>query len=276
MTGEFVQDGAAAWREVGGLLALGWPVCAGVMGALWWRQTRTQDATSVDVAWSALLGVLALLYAVLSSGEPARRAAIAAVAASATWRLAWHLYADRARGRAEDGRYANLRREWGASAQPKFFAFFQAQALLDVLLSLPFALACVSRAPLGASDFAALALWSISLVGEGVADAQLAAFKRDPASRGRTCRVGLWRYSRHPNYFFQWCLWIAYALLGLGAPWGALGLIAPLVMLGLILFVTGIPPTEAQALRSRGDDYREYQRTTSAFVPWFPLRVKRT
>lgn len=265
-----------SWSAIGGLLGLGWPVAAVVMGALWLRQTRTRDATTVDVAWSALLGVLALLYAALGDGAPARRVLVAVMVASASWRLALHLYFDRARGGCEDGRYAKLRSEWGASAQRNFFVFFQAQALLDVALSLPFALACLGVAPLGALDWAAVALWLVSLVGEGVADRQLAAFKRDPANRGKTCRAGLWRYSRHPNYFFQWCLWIAYALLGLSTPGGAAGFVAPLVMLGLILFVTGIPPTEAQALRSRGDDYRDYQRTTSAFVPWPPSPAQRT
>jgi steroid 5-alpha reductase family enzyme len=264
------------WSEVGKLLAIGWPIAAAVMGALWLLQTRTRDATSVDIAWSALLGLFAVVYARLGDGDTARRALVAATVACATWRLALHLYTDRARAGREDGRYAKLRSEWGASAQRNFFLLFQTQAVLAVALSLPFALACTSTASLGALDFAALALWCAGLVGEGVADRQLARFKRDPANRGRTCRVGLWRYSRHPNYFFQWCLWIAYAVFGLSAPWGAVGFAAPVAMLGLILFVTGIPPTEAQALRSRGDDYREYQRTTSAFVPWFPSQVKRT
>jgi steroid 5-alpha reductase family enzyme len=265
-----------SWGEVGRLLALGWLIAAGVMGALWLRQRRTLDATSVDVAWSALLGVLAIVYAVLGDGDPARRALVALLVAVATWRLALHLYVDRARSGREDGRYAELRRAWGASAQRNFFVFFQAQALLDVVLSLPFALACLGEAPLGAVDGVAAALWSAGALGEALADRQLANFKREAAHRGKTCRVGLWRYSRHPNYFFQWCLWIAYALLGLSTPWGAAGFAAPLAMLGLILFVTGIPPTEAQALRSRGDDYRDYQRTTSAFVPWFPSHAKRT
>jgi len=137
-------------------------------------------------------------------------------------------------------------------------------------LALPFLLACGSAAPLGALDAAGVALWFVGLAGESLADRQLAAFKSRSQNRGRTCREGLWSVSRHPNYFFQWLLWCAYALFALGAPFGWLGLASPAVMLALILFVTGIPPTEEQALRSRGEDYRDYQRTTSAFVPWFP------
>ncbi len=83
-------------------------------------------------------------------------------------------------------------------------------------------------------------------------------------------REGLWRFSRHPNYFFQWLTWVAYAIVALAAPYGWIGLLAPALMLYLILFVTGIPPAEESSLRSRGDDYRRYQRETSPFVPWFP------
>ena len=251
------------------LLGLAWALAALSMGALWLVQRRTRDATSVDVAWATLLGVIAVLYALLGDGLPARRVLIALMVAGATWRLALHLWFDRARKGVEDGRYAALRAKWGAAAQRNFFWFFQAQALLDVLLSLPFLLACKSSAPPSTLDFAGLVLWAFAICGETLADAQLAAFKADPAQRGRTCRRGLWSLSRHPNYFFQWLLWCAYALLALSAPAGWIGVVSPLLILALILFVTGIPPTEEQALRSRGEDYREYQRTTSAFVPWF-------
>ena len=108
-------------------------------------------------------------------------------------------------------------------------------------------------------------------MGETAADRQLEKFREDPSQRGRTCRAGLWRYSRHPNYFFEWLMWMAYALFAIGSPpWGWLTLGCPAVMLYLLFKVTGIPATEAQALRSRGDDYRQYQQTTNIFVPWFP------
>lgn len=108
--------------------------------------------------------------------------------------------------------------------------------------------------------------------GVALADWQLARFKSQADSRGKTCRAGLWRYSRHPNYFFEWLHWCAYLLLALGGPYSWLAAITPLVLLYFLLFVTGIPPTEKQALASRGDDYRDYQRTTSPFVPWFPRK----
>ena len=139
------------------------------------------------------------------------------------------------------------------------------------MLSLPFALAAMATPRFPAvTDLAAVVLVITGVVGETVADRQLAAFKRDPAGRGRACRRGLWRYSRHPNYFFEWILWCGFGCFGLAGPWGWAGLLAPAFILYSILRVTGIPPTEAQALATRGEDYRLYQRTTSAFLPWPP------
>ncbi|MGE3509911.1 MAG: DUF1295 domain-containing protein, partial [Vicinamibacterales bacterium] len=102
------------------------------------------------------------------------------------------------------------------------------------------------------------------------ADLQLRRFKASPRRGSRTCRDGLWRYSRHPNYFFEWLVWVAYALFAAASSWGFVAFACPVVMLYLLFRVTGIPATEAQALASRGDDYRDYQATTSAFVPWRP------
>ena len=117
------------------------------------------------------------------------------------------------------------------------------------------------------------ALWLVGAALEAVADRQLAALQGAIRRTGaRRCATGSGGYSRHPNYFGQWLTWVGYALIALAAPCGWIGLFAPALMLYLILFVTGVPPTEEQALASRGDDYRRYQRETSAFVPWFPKR----
>lgn len=255
------------------LLGFGWAFAAAVMFGLWLLQRRTGNAGVVDVGWAAVTGALAVLYGVLGDGELPRRLLLAVLGAAWGWRLAWHLGRDRVWKQPEEGRYVTLRRQWSPHADRAFFFFYQMQALAAVALSLPFALAAQAMAAFPArSDLAALALVVIGVAGETIADRQLLAFKRDPASRGRTCRAGLWRYSRHPNYFFEWILWCGFGALGLVAPWGWVGLVAPLLILYFIVFVTGIPPTEAQALASRGDDYRAYQRTTSAFVPWPPRR----
>jgi steroid 5-alpha reductase family enzyme len=199
---------------------------------------------------------------------------IAVLAGFENARVAWVVV--RRLGGKEDGRYAELRRRWRERGreQTTFAIFYQAQALLAAVLSLPFLFTVFNRHDgLEPLEWAGAALWLLAVAFEVTADAQLRRHKADPSRRGTTMRSGLWRYSRHPNYFFQTLTWVAYALIATAAPWGWLGWIAPALILYLVLFVTGIPPSEEQALRSRGEDYRRYQRETSAFVPWLPRRA---
>lgn len=243
-----------------------WLVAALVMAAVWWIQRRTGNAGYVDVAWAALLGAAALYYGVVAEGEKLPRLLVAVLAATWGFRLALHLL-HRVLNEAEDGRYAYLRQHWG-SHQGKFFAFFQAQALSVALFSLPFLIAASNPAA-GVTPWIVLGVlvWFASLAGESIADLQLARFRADPRNRGKTCRAGLWRYSRHPNYFFETVHWFAYPLLAWNSAGGGWVWIAPLAMLLLVRFVTGVPPTEIRSLRSRGDAYRLYQRTTNALIP---------
>jgi len=240
-----------------------------LMALLWVIQRRTGDAGIVDVGWSYALAVSAVFVALTGAGDVAHRVAIGLLVVLWGFRLGTHLLTDRILKGAEDGRYQMLRERAGDRVQPVLFAFYQAQALLVPVLSVPFVIAATAqRDGLGAPAISGIGLWVMALVGESIADRQLARFKRRDDVKGKTCREGLWRYSRHPNYFFEWLMWVSYALIALEAPLGWIGLLAPALMLLLVLKVTGIPPTEARALRSRGEDYRDYQRTTSPFVPW--------
>jgi steroid 5-alpha reductase family enzyme len=244
-----------------------------MMLALWIYQRVKHDASAVDVGWTTGLGGLAVFYALMGPGTPSRKILIGFLAGFWAFRLAGYLLLDRIVHGDEDRRYRRLRAHWGRAAQRNFFFFYQAQGLLAVVLSLPFLLICFNAAPqLHPMEITAVGLWLVAIIGETVADRQLAAFRANPDNRGRTCRSGLWAYSRHPNYFFEWLNWCAYALMALPAPYGWAGLASPVIMLFLILKVTGVPPSEEQALASRGDDYRDYQRTTSVFIPWFPKR----
>lgn len=235
--------------------------------ALWRVAVRRRDASLVDAGWAAGLGAMGALCAAAGDGDPDRRALVAAMSVLWSARLTAHLYLDRVKDKPEDGRYAALRAKWGDRADRNFFWWFQAQGALDLLLALPFAALCARPDPLGAPDWLGLSVWTVAVAGETVADAQLAAYRADPANRGRTCRDGLWRYSRHPNYFFEWTHWLAYAVMAPG-DWRVWT--SPALMLYFLLRVTGIPYTEAQALKSRGEDYRRYQEETSMFFPWFP------
>lgn len=258
----------------GHLLVTGWAAVAALMLALWCVELRQRDASAVDAGWSASLGLLAVYYAWAGPGDLTRRMVMGILAGFWAVRLTGYLLVHRVLGAEEDGRYRKLREGWGRRAHAYFFVFYQAQGLLAVVLSIPFLLISFNASPgLSILEIAGVGLWTVAIVGETVADGQLARFRGDPGNRGKTCRVGLWRYSRHPNYFFEWLTWCAYALMALAAPYGWLGILSPILILISILKVTGIPPTEAQALKSRGEDYREYQRTTSAFVPWFPKRA---
>ena len=253
------------------LLLIGWAVAAALLGALYLRQRRTGDATAVDAGWGASLVLLALLYAILGPGDAAHRVLVAIVGGVEYARIA--LVVVRRIGPEEAARYRELRRRWRERGREQltFAIFYQAQALLAVVLSVPLLLAAFNRhRGLEPLEWIGAVLWLVSASLELVADRQLARFRADPANSGGVMRSGLWRYSRHPNYFFQWLIWIAYALVALAAPWGWIGLLSPALILYLVLFVTGVPPAEEQSLRTRGDAYRRYQRETSVFVPWFP------
>lgn len=241
-------------------------VCA-LMVVLWLWQRRSGNAGVVDVAWAGSIGVMGVAFALIGDGWEPRRILVGAIIGLWSARLTQHLWV-RVVGEPEDGRYGWMRERFGGGFDGWMFWFFQAQAVLAWLLTLP--IVVVADAALEGWrvwDAVAVLLFAASVVGETVADRQLAAWKKDPDNAGATCRSGLWRYSRHPNYFFEWLHWCVYPLLALALPWGWLVWAAPLVMLFLVLKVTGIPPTEAQSVRSRGDDYRAYQRETNAFFP---------
>jgi steroid 5-alpha reductase family enzyme len=252
------------------LLLWGFLALSLVMLAGWFRQRATRNAGIVDVLWAGGLGGLAILYAALASGWGPRRVLVAVLVGAWSLRLTLHLVA-RLRSEPEDGRYARMRERLGERFDRTMLWFFQAQALLAVVLSVAFLIpSAADVAGFGLRDGAAVLIFAVALFGEELADRQLRAWRSDAVNRGRTCRTGLWRYSRHPNYFFEWMHWIAYAVLAIGLPLGWLAWSAPALMLFLVLKVTGIPPTEEQALRSRGADYRAYQQTTNAFFPGPP------
>jgi steroid 5-alpha reductase family enzyme len=243
-----------------------------IMTAVWIASVRLNNAGIVDVAWSANFGLIAILYAILGTGDLTRRLMAAGMMLLWSARLALHL-GRRVFGHleTEDGRYAKLRADWGAAANRKMLAFFHFQGVTNVVLSVPVLLACMNpRHGLGVLEYAGIAIWIVALAGESIADAQLSRFKSKPENRGHVCAEGLWRYSRHPNYFFEWLVWIAYFLFALASPWGWLSFYCPLLMFWFLYKVTGIPATEEHSVGSKGEEYRRYQRKTSPFIPWFP------
>ena len=247
-------------------------VCmAAAMSLLYALHLRKQDAGLADVGWTGGLGVAAIYLALAADGWGPRRALIAALVLFWSLRLFTYLVRDRIAGREEDARYRSLRNYWGIHANRNFFFVFQAQSVLVLIFAVPiYALMTNPAVRFGIWEILGGLVWLVSVAGESAADHQLARFRSEPSNQGRVCNRGLWRYSRHPNYFFEWLHWCSYVVMSIGAAAGWLTLIGPIVMWVFLWNITGIPATEKRAVASRGEAYRTYQQTTNAFFPWFP------
>ena len=246
-----------------------WLGCTLAMAAVWAYARGNSNIGYVDVAWAALMGLMAIAVAITGHGAVLPRVLVGMLGALWAARLGAHLFR-RVHLQPEDGRYAYLRDHWHGH-QGKLFLFFQLQALIVALFAIPL-MAAASNPTAGANAWiiAGVVLWLLSVGGEAWADRQLSVWRDDPSHRGKTCRSGLWAWSRHPNYFFEWLHWASYVLIAIGAPQAWIALAGPLLMFAFVYRVIGIPYTEAQALRTRGEDYRAYQREVSAFFPWPP------
>ena len=240
--------------------------------ATWLISRKWDNYSFVDVTWSYSMVFLAGLYFLTEEGWQPRRMLMFGLAGFWSVRLGTYLFFRIRRHHPhEDVRYQVLRSKWKNDLGRHFFIFFQAQAISIVALSAPVFLSMHNRAAMfHPAEWMGLLVWIIGLAGESLADAQMKKFKHDPANKGKVCNIGLWRLSRHPNYFFESVIWWGFWLFACGSPWGWISIYAPLLILYFLLRVTGIPLTEKCSVESKGDAYREYQRTTSAFIPWFP------
>lgn len=257
------------------LLLWAWLAMAAWMAALWLVERRQRNASLADVGWCYGLVLVVGWYGWAAQGEAERKVLLAIMAALYGLRLGTYILLNRVLGQSEDGRYQRLRREWNLKKPVSMFGYFQLQAAAVVLFSLPYlAVMQNPRPPFDLWELAGVVVWLIGLGGESLADWQLARFRAKPWNHDRVCRVGLWYISRHPNYFFEWVHWWAYVVMAMGSPGWLLTWIGPVVMGVALVKITGIPWAEAQALRTRGEDYRRYQDTTNAFFPWWPRSVQ--
>jgi steroid 5-alpha reductase family enzyme len=252
-----------------------------LMAGAWLVQQRTGNSGWVDAIWTfslGLVGVGCALWPVGGVAPNARQWLVAALVAIWSVRLGMHI-AIRTAHITDDPRYAAFASEWGVDSPRKMFIFLQNQGLGSI--PLVFSIFVASRFPadiLRPQDYLGGLILLIGILGEAVADAQLRKFRTDPANRGQVCNIGLWRWSRHPNYFFEWFGWLAYPVIAISIahpssyPWGFAALLAPVFMYWILVHVTGIPPLEQQMLRSRGERYRDYQSRTSMFFPLPPQK----
>lgn len=239
----------------------------------WLWQIKVNNADIVDITWSLLLVISPTIYLFHANGDNFHFFALLLAPIAWYLRLSLHLIS-RYQAQHEDGRYKALRRHWDTSSkyklQAKFLLLFLAQGLLAWIFSIPAYIVANLQQEFSLYDVAAIMIIILSFIGVTVSDIQLTHFRKK--HKGSVCNIGLWRYSRHPNYFFEWLHWLSYPLLGLSIQsiltleWLTLVTI-PFLMLLFLLKFTGIPYNEQQNLRSKGNAYKRYQQETNTFFP---------
>jgi steroid 5-alpha reductase family enzyme len=244
-----------------------------LMFGVWLLQLKNKNAGIVDIVWAISFLVAALVYSFFTDGYALRHYVLLACVSLWCLRLGFHLFV-RNWGKEEDLRYTQLRKDWGTKANRNLFFFFEFQAFTAAALSIP--LIWILNNP--ALEFSILELIGYGLIvvavlGEALADYQLQHYKKTAPKAG-ICDVGLWNYSRHPNYFFEWLVWVAIFLIALPLDYGWISIYCPILMWHFLNNVTGVKLTEEHMVKTRGERYLNYQRSTSAFIPWFKL-VKR-
>jgi len=242
-------------------------ICTAVMLGGWLVARRLRTHALTDLLWAACISASALYYGLVAEGAMLSRLLVAMMGGIGGFRLFMHLL-QRMLVEPADARERALRSPRNALPM---LGMFVAKGVSATLFSIPLYIAACNASDRATEwTLAAAAVYLIGLSGEAYADVQLSQFRDQPRNLARTCRRGLWRYSRHPNYFFAFVHWCSYALLAVGLPWPiwSLTLIAPAAT--AIMAWRRIPVIEAEALRTRGDGYRAYQKTTSVFVPFFP------
>jgi steroid 5-alpha reductase family enzyme len=251
------------------------------MGVAWLVSERTGRSGWIDAIWTFATGVAGVVLALFPASPGALRPfLVAGLAALWSLRLGFHIVRRTVQG-GDDPRYRQLRVEWGDKASGRLFWFLQVQAGAGLVLALSIA-AAAHRPETGLDirDALGVALFSVAAFGERAADRQLARFGADLKNKSKICDAGLWGYSRHPNYFFEWLVWVSFAIIAIALPsvypWGWFGLAAPVLMYVLLVHVSGIPPLEAHMLRSRGDAFRLYQARVNAFWPGPPRSTPAT
>ena len=262
---DVIWDASLIWPS---LLWISAALAAG-MAAAWVVQRLSGNSGWVDTIWSFTTGAGGVAAALVPAAGAVHIRQIVVAILITLWagRLGLHI-ASRARHGGDDPRYAAMAEQWGKLWPAYLFVFLEIQAAASMVLVLAVRLAAANPAPFpAATDVAGMALLVIAVAGETAADGQLRRFAR--TNKGAVCDIGLWRYSRHPNYFFEWLGWCAWAVIAVDPshPLSFMALGAPGLMYVLLVHVSGIPPLEAHMLATRGERFRAYQATTSAFFP---------
>lgn len=240
------------------------------MSFMWGLYRIVKNPSVVDVSWSLGLMVSGLIYLSLTSLN-FRIMIIGFLLIVWALRLAFYLWYTRIRKGHVDKRYVELSANWKISPSLGFFINFQLQGLLILIISSAFFLIKKSGITyITMIDVLAFCIIAVGIMGETLADMQLQRFKM--RHKGEVCNIGLWNYSRHPNYFFDWLSWMGFALLAIQSPLGYLCFLSPVMLYVIFTHMTG-PITERSSVQSRGQKYIEYQKQTSMFFPWVKKKI---
>jgi steroid 5-alpha reductase family enzyme len=257
--------------EIYGLGAL---VVLGFMTTIWVASLILRNSSIVDIFWGPGFVLTCWAYLALTpDGFPARKWLISVLVTVWGLRLGLHILW-RNWGKEEDFRYQKWRREAGAKWWWfSFFKVFLLQGILMWIISAPLLAAQISATParLTILDFVAILVWAIGFFFEAVGDLQLARFKANPSNKGKVLDSGVWRYTRHPNYFGDATQWWGYYLVAAAASGGFWTIFSPIIMTTLLLRVSGVALLE-RTLTQTKPQYKEYVESTSAFIPWFPRK----
>lgn len=245
------------------------------IGAIMATAIRIKNQSIIDIFWGpgfVVAAIASYLMSIGAGGDDTRR--IVVLALTAIWGLRLGVYIGRRnRGHGEDKRYtALMRHQTGSLVGYLFRRIYGLQGALIIVVSLPVQFAMYQSNPLGVIGAIGIALWVIGFAFEAIGDWQLARFKADPDNSGQIMDRGLWAWTRHPNYFGDACIWAGLFLLALGAPWGLVAIISPIVMTRLLVSFTGKALLEKGMRRRRGEAYDKYIATTSGFFPRPPRR----
>jgi steroid 5-alpha reductase family enzyme len=258
--------------QIYGIVAL---IILGLMTTIWIVSLALRNSSIVDIFWGTGFVVAVWVYFALTpDGFPARRWLISTLVTIWGLRLSAYILW-RNWGKGEDFRYRNWRDEAGDKWWwQSFFKVFLLQGILMWIISAPLLAAQVSPTParLTLLDYAGVLVWAIGLFFEAAGDWQLARFKANPANKGKLLTTGVWRYTRHPNYFGDSAQWWGYYLIAAAAG-GAWTIFGPAIMTYLLVRVSGVALLE-RSLKDSKPDYREYVESTSAFIPWFPRQAR--
>lgn len=244
-----------------------------LLAALWLLHSRVDNASLADVGFCLGFGLVVVVCGIEGEGRPWRRVLVVSMGSAYACRLGWHLWKNRIWGKTEDPRYKTLRAVLGKWESVGILGYFilQVPACLFFGVLLCWIMVHPQSAVRG-WDLLGFGIFLLAFFGEALADIQLERFRSNPSNQGKVLQSGLWRFSRHPNYFFEILQWCAYVPLAVGLPGAWMAIVWPLLMMSSLLWLTGVPLAEAQAMNSRGEAYREYQRTTNKLFPWLPRR----